>query len=109
MNNDNDDTKLIRTLVPQEFPTDPIHIQFCWRIEPGKEAEDQIGQKVLSALSDVALPNTPSVAVVGRPGISATNDTIHVDIFDELGRRVCTLAIDKRGAGAVRVMWHESQ
>jgi len=109
MSNDDDDTKLIRTLAPQEFPTQSINIQFCWRIELGKEAEDIIWQKVLSALSEVALPNSPSVAVVGRPGISATSDTIHVDIFDDFGRRACTLAIEERGTGATRVMWHDSQ
>jgi len=109
MNNDGDDTKLIRTLAPQEFPTASISLQFCWRAELGKELEDEIWQKVLSALSDVALPSNPSVAVVGRPGLSTTNDTLHVDIFDDFGRRVCTLTIEERGAGATRVMWHESQ
>jgi hypothetical protein len=108
MSNDDDDTQLVRTLAPHEFPTRSIDLQFCWRIDLGKELEDQIWQKVLSALSDVALPNDPSVAVVGRPGLSTTNDTIHIDIFDDLGRRVCTLTIEERGAGSTRVMWHES-
>jgi len=109
MSNDNDDTKLIRTLAPQEFAAQSISLQFCWRADLGKELEDQIWQNVLSALSDIALPNNPSVAVVGRPGLSTTNDTIHVDIFDDLGRRACSLAIEERGAGATRVMWHESE
>ena len=108
MNNDDDDTKLIRTLAPQEFPTHSINVQFCWRIELGKELEDIIWEKVMGAISEIALPNNPSVAVVGRPGISATNDTIHVDIFDDAGRRVCSLNIDERGAGATRVIWHDS-
>ena len=108
MSND-DDTKLIRTLAPQEFPTTPTNIQFCWRIELGKELEDLIWEKVVGAIFDIALPNNPSVAVVGRPGISATNDTIHVDIFDDSGRRICSLNIEERGAGATRVMWDESR
>ena len=89
MSNDDDDTKLIRTLAPQEFAAQSINLQFCWRVDLGKELEDQIWQHVLSALSDIALPNNPSVAVVGRPGLSTINDTIHVDIFDDFGRRAC--------------------
>lgn len=108
-NNNEDETQLVQTLSPHEFPTTTVKLQFYWRANFGATAEQQIRQKVLDAASEVAVQSNPSVAVVGRPGLSPTSDTINVDLFDESGRRVCSLSIAERGAGATRVMTYEPQ
>jgi len=105
--NDEDRTELIRTLSPHEFPSSPISLQFYWRANYGADVEQQIRQKVLDAVSEVAVQNKPKVAVVGRPGLSPQNDFVNVDLFDESGRRICALSIEKHGTGATRVLTHE--
>lgn len=105
--NDEDETQLIQTLSPHEFPTVPLKLQFYWRANLGRDLEEKIRKKVLDAVSEVADQSKPAVAVVGRPGLSPTSDTINVDLFDNSGRRVCSLSITERGAGATRVMSYE--
>ena len=84
--NDDDETQLVETLAPSEFPTAPLKLQFYWRANFETGVEQQIREKVLDAVSEVAVQSEPSVAVVGRPGLSPTSNTVNVDLFDQSGR-----------------------
>lgn len=99
-----DDTKLVRTLAPEEFPAEPAKLIFEWRAQFGDRAQAEIRQKVLDALRAKKLEGTPSIAVVARPGRSLADETVGVAIWDGSGNRLCSMTIDDNGFGKLYVL-----
>jgi len=99
---DNDETKLIRTLAPDELPSDPQMPTFDWRINVAETLRALIERKVLNALSsNLELAATPAIVIVIRSNTSGIDRIVQADIMDSDARRLGTVRITDNGAGKV--------
>ena len=104
MSNEADETAIVRTLPPHEFPSEPIAVNFDWRAELNDSAEAHVRQTVYDALNLAELDGSPIVAIVRRLGLSLADDTLNVDVYDGTGKRVCALRIAENGFGRLSLL-----
>ena len=104
MSNEADETAIVRTLPPHQFPSEPIALDFDWRVELNDRAEAHARQAIYDALRLAELDGAPTVAVIRRQGLSLADDSLNVDVYDDTGKRLCALRIADNGFGELNLL-----
>ena len=104
MSNKFDETTVLRTLPPHEFPSEPIALDFDWRAELNDRAEAHVRQAIYDALKLSEWESVPTVAIIRRQGLSLADDSLNVDVYDDAGKRLCALRIAENGFGKLNLL-----
>ena len=100
--NDDNETQLIKTLAPSDFPSQPLRPDFDWRSDINEQMKPLIEHKVLNALnSRLGLPREPAIVIVYHSDVNALEKMVRADIMDASSTRLGTLRIADNGAGKV--------
>lgn len=99
MRDDDDKTKIVRTLKPGESPSSPSdNLYFDWRLDLLQEAKDLVTLAINDLLrTDDLLTQLCKVVVITRFGVS--DDAIQADLRDGSGTRLAVIRIEERGWG----------
>ena len=99
---DDDETTLIRTLAPGEFPSRALRPDFDWRIDISEQLKALVEHKILNALdSGLGLSAEPAVVIVYHSDANAHEKMVRADIMDTSSTRLGILRIADNGAGKV--------